>query len=135
MNPGMDEKKAFRHALMTVGLAVLLVGGFLLYLTGGRSDLWFAQVLVILVPALLLLPLVYRKYVNGPPPRLTPQQHLTRAVLLGLLGSAYVVAIFINHRSGWGRVSQFCYSGALLVTALDHLRRAYKKERAPSPTQ
>jgi hypothetical protein len=134
MNPGMDEKKAFRHALMTVGVAVLLVGGVVFYLTGWQSELWMVQLLVILVPALLLVPLVYRKYANGPPPPLTPQQHRTRAVLLGLLCSASVVVIFIDHRSGWGRVSQFCYSGALLVMALNHLR-ACRKERAPSPTQ
>ncbi len=135
MDQKMTEQKAFWHALMTVGLAALLVIGFLLYLLPSHLDFGPAVIVTVLVIPLILLPMVYRKYVNGPPPPLTRQQHLKRAVVWGLLGCAYVVSIFVDHRTGWGLVWKWSYSGSFLLTALDHLRRAYKKEANPSPLQ
>jgi hypothetical protein len=128
MDHGMNERKAFRHALATVGVAILLLAGFLFYLVGPHSELWPAFLMVILVPALILLPLVYRKYVNGPTPPLTRQQHINRFILQVLLSCVLAAGIFVDHPTGWRLVSQSCYSGGLLLGALGHLRRAYKSE-------
>jgi peptidoglycan/LPS O-acetylase OafA/YrhL len=128
MDRKMTEGKAFWHAVLTIGLAVLLVAGFLLYLAGPHSENWPAFAVIILVPALIMLPFVYRKYVNGLPPPLTRQQHVKRAVILGLLACAYTAAIFVDHKTGWKFVWQCFYPGGVLLAALDHLWRAYKKE-------
>ena len=142
MDQKMTPDKALWHALMTVGLGVLLVAGFVLYV-GSRSafwpafvDLWPVLAIIFLVTALILLPFVYRKYRNGPPPPLTRRQHLERAAFLGVLACVYTLLIVFDNEPARHLVWKWLIAGGWLVSGLDHLRRAYKrKEESPSPAQ
>ncbi|HET6935211.1 MAG TPA: hypothetical protein VFI72_10255, partial [Candidatus Angelobacter sp.] len=82
--PEMPAQKAFWHATFTVGTAVLIVAGLVLYLVGHAEE-WPAFIVVILVPAVLLFPLVYHRYQQGPQPQPTPRQHRKNAILFGCI--------------------------------------------------
>ena len=124
----MTNKKAFRDALLTVGTAVLLVVAVLLYAAGPDSDLWPAFVVIILVPALVMVPFVYSRYVNGPPTPLTPQQHLNKAIQCGLFAVAYFALCWMKYGKDLKSVWTWINVAVWVLLALDHLRRAYKKE-------
>jgi accessory gene regulator protein AgrB len=131
----MSEKKAFRHALLTVGTAVLLVFAFLLYVAGPHSDFWPAFAFIILVPALIMLPFVYSRYVRGPLPSPTPQQHLKKAIWCGMLAVTYFVLSWMKSGKDLKSVWMWINVGIWALLALDHLRRAYTKEGDLSRTQ
>jgi hypothetical protein len=95
--PEMPAEKAFWHATFTVGIAALIVAGFLLYLVGPHAEEWPAFVVVILVPAILLFPLVYHRYQRGPQPQPTPRQHRKSAILFGWVSAAAWLAIALDH--------------------------------------
>ena len=141
MNRNMTERKAFWHALMTVGLAVLLVTSVLLFLAELYSrtrpafaEMWPVLAGIFLVTGLMMLPFVYRRYLAGPPPPLSPRQHRIQA----MWQTAYVIAyLAICMLSGEKRISKWEWMivGLLLSSVLHHLRLAYKKEGDTSLAQ
>jgi len=139
MDQNMTPRKAFWHALMTVGLGVLLVASLLLYL-GERYgleehyELWPGLAFVFLVMAIILVPVVYRRYMNGPRPPLTPQQHLIHAIWQAVTTSLYCGI-------HWARPEIRMSKSAWMIviigmsSAFNHLRQAYKKVGDSSPAQ
>jgi len=141
MNRNMTERKAFWHALMTVGLAVLLMTSVLIFLAElysrtwpALSEMWPVMAVIFLVTGLILLPFVYRRYLAGPPPPLTPRQHRVQA----MWQAAYVIAyLAICMLLGEKRISkwEWMIAGLLLSSALNHLRLANTKEGDTSLAQ
>jgi hypothetical protein len=134
MDQNMTERKAFWHALMTVGIAVLLITGFLFFLVGPHSEHWLAFALIISVPALIMLPFVYRRYMEGPRPPLSRQEHLRHAVWCAFIAAGYFVLYWgkqVHVKSVWS----WSYVGLWLVLSLNHLRQAYKRQGTASPAQ
>ena len=136
MDNKMTEQKALRDAVLTVGLAVLLVSGVLFYLVRPISENWVAIIVITLVPALLMLPVIHTRYVKGPPPPLTRQQHFKRALIFGLVACLGTVLIFTEHKWDWGLVWKCCYVGGWLATSIKHFRLSYREEQEnPVPIQ
>jgi peptidoglycan/LPS O-acetylase OafA/YrhL len=127
--PEMPAEKAFWHATFTVGIAALIVAGFLLYLVGPHAEEWPAFVVVILVPAILLFPLVYHRYQRGPQPQPTPRQHRKSAILFGCVATVYIFATIAEHKTGWRSRLGWVSAAAWLAIALDHLRRARQSKQ------
>jgi len=140
MDQNMTPHKAFWHALLTVGLGVLLVASLLLYLgehseLKGHNELWPVLAFVFLVTAIILVPVVYRRYMKGPRPLLTPQQHRAQAAWQAVAAIVY----FGIHwaQPGENRMSKWAWMivGIWLASALNHLRQAYEKAGKSSPIQ
>ena len=130
MNQNMNERKAFWHALMTVGLAVLLMTSVLLFLAELNSqlaELWPFMAVIFLVTGLIMLPFVYRRYKTEPRPPLTPQKHRAQAIWQAVLAIAYLAICMMP---GEKRITRYTWMivGLWLSSALNHMRLAYKKE-------
>jgi hypothetical protein len=133
--PEMTSQKALRHAVATVGSAVLIVCALATYFLRADTEMWLIFLVMILVPALLLLPLVYRRYMQGPRrPQLTRRQHITRTIMFGSLSIAYVAASVIDPTKSWRSVHTWIFGGAWMLMAIDHLRRAFKPRGEKVPT-
>jgi len=92
--------------------------------------------IILLITALLLVPLIYRKYVNGPPPPLTRGQYLKRAAFFGVFGCLYMTGVFMDHDTGWNLFWQCVTLVIWWMDGAKYLWLAYKrKEEYPSITQ
>jgi len=129
MTPG----KAFWHAVATVGAAVLIVCMPAAYFLKLDTEAWLVFLLFMLVPALLLLPLIYHRYMQGPKRRqFTRRQHLVFTILFGALAVAYLVSNIRGSSKGLESVSTWAIGGGWLLFAVDHLRR-YLKPNEDTP--
>lgn len=129
------ERKAFRHSLIIVGVAVLGVFGMFAYQAGLHSGSWSIYAPVIVVSGLLVFPLVYFSYKRGSQRPSTRRYSILSGVLCGVLAIGYFVSGIVEHKTGPG-LARACMFGAIwMFAALVHLRQAYKKEGSPSPTQ
>lgn len=117
-------KKPFRHAVLTVGSAALVAAGVIFYLVRLRE--WAASLIIILVPALVLLPLISARYKEGPRPEPTPEQHRKSAILWGSLSLVCILTNLLDHRTGWNAVLWWALAIGWLVQALQRLRRAHR---------
>jgi len=124
----MTKQEAFWHALATVTAAALLMFSALLYFLSPHYSYWPAVLLVVLIPALLLLPLACRQYKNGRP-LLTRRQYLNLSVLYGLVTAIYLGNDILNPRTGWRLVIALSGTGGWVLITLDHLWRAYKMKK------
>jgi hypothetical protein len=123
----MTESKAFWHAVATVGSALLIVCAPALYFLRSDLEVWLIFLLFMLVPALLLLPLIYHNYMKGPSRRrFSRRQHLVFAILFGALAIAYLGTKIHHSTRGWEAVSTWAIGGGWLLIAIDHLRRYLK---------
>ena len=130
MDQHMSERKAFWHALMTVGLAVLLMTSVLLFLAESYSqlaELWPVMAVIVLVTGLIMLPFVYRRYMTGSRPPLTPQQHRAQAIWQAVCVIVYLAICMLPEEK---RITRYTWMlvGLWLSSALNHLRLSYKKE-------
>jgi hypothetical protein len=101
---------------------------------GEWPALIFIVPFVIAIPALLLLPIAYTRYKNGPPPRLTSSQHLTRALVWACLATLWITASFLKHERGWDLLVASAIGVTWLISAFDHFRKAsHKPEDLPGP--
>jgi O-antigen/teichoic acid export membrane protein len=125
----MTERKAFWHALTTVIIAAGVAAGFFFFLFGPHSKHWLALAIIIVLPALFMLPFVYSRYLSGSPRPAPPASyHYSQAILYFLIAVAFVVLHGIypkvpGFRDSWG------YTGVWLIMALYHLYRAYAKRK------
>jgi divalent metal cation (Fe/Co/Zn/Cd) transporter len=122
--------KPFRDAALTVGTAAV-ISAVLIFLqihshVGEWPALIFIVPILIAVPALLLLPIAYTRYKNGPPPRLSSSQHLTRALLWACLAALGIMAGFLKHES-WDLLLALAIEVTWLISAFDHFRKAFRK--------
>jgi hypothetical protein len=124
----MTKQEAFWQALATVIAAALLILSALLYLLSPHYSYWPAVLLVVLIPALLLLPFVYRQYRNERP-QLTRRQYLNRSVLYGLITAIYLGDNILDPRTGWRLVIALSGVGGWALITLDYLWRAYKVKK------
>ena len=124
----MTKQEAFWQALATVIAAALLGLSALLYFLSPHYSYWPAVLLIVLIPALLLLPFVYRQYRNGRP-QLTRRQYLNRSVLYGLVTAIYLGDNILDPRMGWRLVIALSGVGGWALLTLDHLWRAYKVKK------
>ncbi len=132
MDQTMTARKAFWQALMTVSIAALLVTGFLFFLVGPHSEHWLAFALIIFVPAVIMLPFVYRRYMEGPRPPLTRQEHIRQGIWCAFVAVGYLVLYWeklVHVKPVW----LLSYVGLWLILSLNHLRQAYRKQRIASP--
>ena len=131
----MTKKEAFWQALATVSAAALLMLSALLYFLSPHYSYWPAVLLVVLIPALILLPFAYRQYRNGRA-QLTRRQYLNRSVLYGLITAMYLGNDILDPRTGWRLVIALSGVGGWALLTLDHLWRAYKmkKEETEMPS-
>jgi len=129
------ERKAFRHSLIIVGVAVLGVFGMFAYQAGLHSGNWSIYAPVILVSGLLVFPLVYFSYKKGSRP-FSRRHSILSAVLCGVLAIGYFVSGIVEPKTGWELARALIFGASWMFAALAHLRRAYKrKEESPSPAQ
>jgi peptidoglycan/LPS O-acetylase OafA/YrhL len=137
--PEISAEKALRQAALTVGVAFVITTGIILYLIHPYTKEWPALIYIVpvitAVPAVLLLPLVRRRYANGPPRALTPKQHITRACLFGCLAGLYVLAAIFDRRPKTESLYQWAIVGSWLVAAIDHLYRARRKPKGLPESQ
>src|SRR5690349_20738843 len=109
-------KKAFWHAVLTVVPAALVAAGVIFCLVGFQE--WAACIILVVVPALILLPLVSARYREGPRPEPTPKELRKRAMLWSFLSFMYILAILVDHKTGWNAVLKWAIALAWLVGAL-----------------
>jgi peptidoglycan/LPS O-acetylase OafA/YrhL len=140
--PEISAKKALRQAALTVGVAFVITTGIILYLIHPHTKEWPTLIYIVpvitAVPAMLLLPLVRRRYANGPPRALTSKQHIARACLFGCLAGVYVLAAIFDRgpetASPYELLLKWGIVGSWLIGAIDHLYRARRKPRGlPEP--
>jgi len=129
------ERKAFRHSLIIVSVAVLGVFGMFACQAGLHSGNWSIYAPVILVSGLLVFPLVYFSYKRGSQ-RPFPRRYSTlSAVLCGVLAIGYFVSGIGEPKTGWGLARAWIFGAIWMFAALAHLRHARKKEESLSETQ
>jgi hypothetical protein len=130
----MTPRQAFWEVLATVGIPSLVIWGALLYLLRAQTtpDEWPLLLILVAMPLPLFFP-IYNRYRKGDkrggkdrPPR----YHLTWAILIAALSTAYALDAF--HRSGWDRVFHLVLAMGWLVVSGDHFRR-WGKARATLP--
>ena len=124
----MTKQKAFWQALMTVVIAALLVVGFFFFLLGPHWNHWFALAIIIALPALFMLPFVYGRYMSGPRPPPTSQQHGLRAIEYVLFAIGFFALLWIHPEDREGKWV-WIMVGSLLINALYNLYRAYMKRK------
>jgi peptidoglycan/LPS O-acetylase OafA/YrhL len=130
------ERKAFRHSLIIVGVAVLGVFGMFACLAGLHSGNWSIYTPVILVSGLLVFPLVYFSYKRGSQRPFTRRHSTLSAMLCGALAIGYFVSAIVDPKTGWGLARAWILGAVWMFAAFVHLRRAYKrKEESPSLAQ
>src|SRR5690349_8643129 len=82
----MTATRALWHALATVGAGVAIVCLFAVFFLKSDTEAWLIFLVIVLVPALLLLPVVYHNYMKGPKRRrFTRRQNLAFAIMFGVL--------------------------------------------------
>jgi len=135
--PGLPPKRAFWEALATVGIPSLLISSVVLYWVGFRADEWLIYAVVFFVPVVLLLPVVFIRYLNGVKPRkLTQRQHIIRTIVCGSMAACFAGISFWEWHDGMRmRPTWPIMALAWLVIAADHLRNARKAEDAVSAPQ
>jgi hypothetical protein len=134
MNQNMPARKAFWHAVATVFTGAVLASGLLLLVVRIDVRNWPILAAIIFVPALLIVPFLRQRYLDGPPPPLAPQKHLREAIWCACIAIGYLALCWgkwIHVRSLWS----LCYVALFLLLSLNHLRQAYKKKGNLSPTQ
>jgi FtsH-binding integral membrane protein len=135
MHQNMTERKAFRHALLTVVTATLLAAVLLCFAVPLHPLNLPVLVVIILVPSLLLVPFVQYRYMEAPHPPLTRKEHVKKAVWCGSIAVAYLVLNFTKHVRDVTSLWSWAYVGLFVLLSLNHLREAYRKRESPAPTQ
>ena len=132
----MTTQRAFWQAVATVTPAVLIALMIPLYFRFTDAEMWLISLAVILVPAAVLLLVLFIRYRKGhTPPQLTRQQHFTRAVMYVLLAIGNLIINVRKYKYGWTSLDMWLVPCAWLLYSLIHLHHAYQKQEGLSEAQ
>jgi hypothetical protein len=129
----MNPKQALRDALLAVALPTLVLSSGLWYWIGTAEELPF-YIGFFVVPTVLLLPLVYRKYRRGPHPPSAKQQGLA-GVLFVITGAGYAVDAFLTHGDKWRILLRFSIALGWLAVGALQLYHAHTMQAAHAKSE
>jgi hypothetical protein len=134
----MTAKRAFWEALAIVAAPILAIWGYYAYKAGLHWDEWPIYLIFAVIPAFLLLPLLYKRFFRGQGARakFTRGQHIVWAAVTTVLATAYLLGALYAAPTGFDRASHIAFSLGWYLLAAEHVRRARKAEdNSPTTTQ
>jgi predicted CDP-diglyceride synthetase/phosphatidate cytidylyltransferase len=129
----MTHRRAIWEALAMVVLPTSFVWGFFLYKFGFYWEEWPVYAIFAFLPMALLVPLSYRRIMDGPVKRgLSRRQHIIWAVMLACFTTLYLALAPWHNRDVWDRAFQIGLALLWFADAANHARKALQSNNTAS---